>query len=1260
MVELVQEGLDTTASTSPIVRGWTPPPAFDEYRILHLLGRGAMGQVYLAQDTLLDRLVAVKFIATRVPAEGDLRTRFRVEARAIARLHHPNVVMVYRVGEVQGEPYLVSEYVRGERLDELVTPVPWPRLLTIAIDLSRGLAAAHRHGVLHRDIKPANAMVAPDGVTKLLDFGLAKLFEASAVTPSDAQDPLAIEWLGMAHRATLELSPATGAVVGTPLYLAPEVWRQEPATRNSDIYSLGVVLYELATGGSPYAGKSIAELRAAVTTTPLRTLGEVAGGLDARFAAVVDRCVAIDPAQRFESGDAVRDALEALLVSVPVDRATLVTPYSGLRPLAAEHRAVFFGRDGEVRAVIDRLRDEAFVLVAGDSGVGTSSMVAAGVVPALGDAAAPELVVARLVPGRRPLAALVAALAPVCEVDEAELGRRIDAAPAELVRLLRRRRAPVVVVIDQLEELVTIADPAEASAAADLLCVIASAGAPGVRLIATVRADFLARVAALSRLGAELPRAIYLLAPLSAAGARAAILSPAHALGWSFESERTVEALVDASAGPGALPLLAFALAELWEARDPASRTIPSAALDSIGGVEGALARHADAMIAGLLPADRAAAQQILILLVTAEGTRARRTELELARGAAGDRTHIVLEALVRGRVVVARPAEHDEPTYELAHDALIAAWGTLRGWLNHQAEAHAARARVEHAAAEWHRLGKPREALWHGRQLIEARLARSDRLGPREREFLRRSHATARRRRIAVALAIAAFAVEAAVAYGADRWIAHRARDGEIVQRIAEADVILERARTRASTLETERRQSLADFDAGRAPAGEHAWDGVVAAADALELDYDLMQQPLERALLLDASRADVERRLAEAIYDGARAAEREHRLSRRDELLRRLQVHDADGEVARRWSAPARLHIAASDDAIRFSIQRYDDVDGSRRLSTMTDVGAGREAVLAPGSYLVTGERAGRSAVRYPVFVERGEQLDVALDVPVQVPAGFVYIAAGRFLAGSVDQDLVRRTILPAPPLHTLTTPAYVIARTEVTMRQWIAFLGALPPEERARRRPRGRGSYGTVELVPLDDGRWQFVLAPARAAGTEYRVTSGERLRYLARTAHSDQDWLDFPVMGVSWNDAQAYAAWVSGTVPGARLCNEREWERAARGADGRVYPHGDRLDATDTDFDMTYGQQDLAFGPDAVGLHPASDSPFGISDLAGNVWEWIQLTTAPHEAWYRGGSFYQDRLSARTNNRVKVDPETRSVQVGLRLCADAPAS
>src|SRR5439155_8354074 len=153
---------------------WVPPESFDEYRLIERLGRGSMGQVWLAHDTVLDRPVAVKFLSEL--AEHDAaRQRFLTEARAAARVQHPNIMAIYRVGEIDRRPYLISEYVRGDTLDRIARPVAWPRLLAIAVGLARGLAAAHRRGVLHRDLKPANAILSETGEVKLLDFGLAKL-----------------------------------------------------------------------------------------------------------------------------------------------------------------------------------------------------------------------------------------------------------------------------------------------------------------------------------------------------------------------------------------------------------------------------------------------------------------------------------------------------------------------------------------------------------------------------------------------------------------------------------------------------------------------------------------------------------------------------------------------------------------------------------------------------------------------------------------------------------------------------------------------------------------------------------------------------------------------------------------------------------------------------------------------------------------------------------------------------------------------------
>ncbi|HEY8141688.1 MAG TPA: protein kinase, partial [Kofleriaceae bacterium] len=221
--------------------GELPVERVDEYQVTGLLGRGGMGAVYLAHDTLLDREVAIKFISLEVAPPH--RRRLLVEARAAARIKHPNVVTVYRVGEQGGQPYIVYERVRGKTLQELARPTPWPKMVELAVGISRGLTAAHEVGVLHRDIKPGNLMLSEAGEVVLLDFGLAKIA---------GEEPSALPATGTPAVPDGSRVTATGIRMGTPRYMSPEAWRGEPATAQSDIYSLGVVLYELAAGRAPF------------------------------------------------------------------------------------------------------------------------------------------------------------------------------------------------------------------------------------------------------------------------------------------------------------------------------------------------------------------------------------------------------------------------------------------------------------------------------------------------------------------------------------------------------------------------------------------------------------------------------------------------------------------------------------------------------------------------------------------------------------------------------------------------------------------------------------------------------------------------------------------------------------------------------------------------------------------------------------------------------------------------------------------------
>lgn len=301
--------------------------------------------------------------------------------------------------------------------------------------------------------------------------------------------------------------------------------------------------------------------------------------------------------------------------------------------------------------------------------------------------------------------------------------------------------------IDQLEELLTQSDAVEAVLAGEVLGLLAER-IPGVRLLLTVRGDFLSRLVETMGLGDELLQGTYVLRSLSEAGLRQAIEDPARLRGVTFASAEMVTALVDSTLQTeGGLPLLQFTLAQLWERRDLGAQRIPAQALEALGGVAGALARHADGVVRRLSATQHRAARRILLRLVTLEGTRARRHESELLTEDPAERE--ALEALVRGRLLVAREAEGGSVTYEVAHEALVQGWGTLRTWLAADLDGRALRERLDTAAAEWERLGQGRELLWSQVQLREAEVLTPDpaELLPRAVAFLATSRREVKRR---------------------------------------------------------------------------------------------------------------------------------------------------------------------------------------------------------------------------------------------------------------------------------------------------------------------------------------------------------------------------------------------------------------------------------------------------------------------------------------------------------------------------------
>jgi formylglycine-generating enzyme required for sulfatase activity len=194
-------------------------------------------------------------------------------------------------------------------------------------------------------------------------------------------------------------------------------------------------------------------------------------------------------------------------------------------------------------------------------------------------------------------------------------------------------------------------------------------------------------------------------------------------------------------------------------------------------------------------------------------------------------------------------------------------------------------------------------------------------------------------------------------------------------------------------------------------------------------------------------------------------------------------------------------------------------------------------------------------------------------------------------------------------------------------------------------------------SILLTEIAPGRWRLSLTPTT---TTYTAETGHRLRYAGRSRRADQDWTKFPVSGVSYEDAVAFAGWLDRTrrIPGARLCDEYEWERAARGADARTFPSGGELGPDDANIDVTYRKDPNAFGPDEVGAHPASRSPFAVDDLVGNVFEWTTASFGPLEGVLRGGGYYHGSRTVRSTNRWSPELTVRDPTIGVRICADVP--
>ena len=297
-----------------------PGQRLGRYTIGALIGRGGMGEVYRARDSRPPRDLAIKVLPPEFAKDPDRLRRFQHEARAVAALNHPNIVTLYSIEEADGLPFLTLELVDGKTLTDLIPRdgLLVDRLLEIAVPLADAMGAAHARGIVHRDLKPDNIKITPEGRVKVLDFGLAKL-QPVAMKPDSTT-------------VTAPAGSVQGQLLGTVAYMSPEQAEGREVDHRSDIFSLGVLLYEMATGQRPFAGETNLSLLSAILKDTPRALADVKPGLPEGLARVVRRCLAKDPGRRYQSAIDVRNELEelrdALQTREPVSRSDRVRRFS--------------------------------------------------------------------------------------------------------------------------------------------------------------------------------------------------------------------------------------------------------------------------------------------------------------------------------------------------------------------------------------------------------------------------------------------------------------------------------------------------------------------------------------------------------------------------------------------------------------------------------------------------------------------------------------------------------------------------------------------------------------------------------------------------------------------------------------------------------------------------------------------------------------------------------------------------------------------
>jgi WD40 repeat protein/serine/threonine protein kinase len=724
------------------------------YELIEQIGRGGFGVVYRARQALVEREVAIKVILPHYACQPEFIRRFECEAQIVARLEHPHIVPLYDYWRDPDGAFLVMRFLRGGTLKDRMGDKPWDINMTVHVirQLASALAMAHQNNIIHRDLKPANVLLDERENIYLSDFGIAK-----TRNPADA-------------------SIGRGEFVGSPAYVSPEWITGEGVGTQTDIYSLGIMCFELLSGTHPFAESRspIAMLNAHIHT-PLPSIKQFRPDLSDEADEVLHRATAKNPQNRYQDvmeferafrhslgvvsrpveADAFADLLDADLT--PLQLTEIGNPYRGLRAFQEADADVFFGRESLTASLLERLQASntagRFIALVGPSGIGKSSVVRAGLLPALrrGEVnGSDRWFMVEMLPGEHPLEELEAGLLRVAVNPPDTLYEQLRSDERGLVRAIKRclpddEETELLLFIDQFEEAFTlVTDPAEREHFLGMLYTALSDSNSRLRLVITLRADFYDRPLLHPHFGGLMKDHTELVLPLSPEELERAITEPARRAKVQLEAGLAAAIIGDVHQEPGALPLLQYAMTELYDRRT--GNTLTLEAYHTIGGAMGALARRAEELYLQLDAGQREAVRQLFLRLVTlgegAEDTRRRAMLGELLHlGGHADVMQSVVDVLGKARLLTFdRDPSTRSATVEVAHEELLRRWGRLRGWLDTSREDIRQQRRLASLADDWVQSGRDASVLLRGSRLEEVAawaVSTSLQLSVNERTFL-------------------------------------------------------------------------------------------------------------------------------------------------------------------------------------------------------------------------------------------------------------------------------------------------------------------------------------------------------------------------------------------------------------------------------------------------------------------------------------------------------------------------------------------